>query len=188
MTKILIIPGSLRKESYNKKLAQLVQQQGSHLKVEMTLIDLKEFPLPLFDQDELDAHGFPKNVIKLQELIESHDGVIFITPEYNASISGALKNMIDWTSRSRNQDWRITCYNQKPIGLMSASVSYLGGIRALIHLRQILSCLNAMIIPEEKQIPLAHEVFDQAGQTEKHLQGIDRVIQALVSLIKKSNS
>src|SRR4051794_35159357 len=98
--RILAFAGSTRTESYNKKLVPIAVAGARAEGAEVTLIDLRDFPLPLFDQD-LEAQGTPANAGKLKELFLAHHGLLIASPEYNSSITAVLKNAIDWVSRGQ---------------------------------------------------------------------------------------
>ncbi|MCA9097099.1 MAG: NAD(P)H-dependent oxidoreductase, partial [Planctomycetaceae bacterium] len=98
MVRVLAFSGSLRKDSFNQKLVRIASEAAKQAGAEVTLINLSDYPLPVFDQD-LEAAGVPENVRKLKELFLSHDGLLIASPEYNSSVTAALKNAIDWVSR-----------------------------------------------------------------------------------------
>ncbi len=156
--KIVAIVGSLRKNSYNKLLLNAVK------KYKTDYLDIEEISignLPLYNQD------FEKNpsekVLNFVEAIRNSDGVLIITPEYNYSIPGVLKNAIDWASRSFNG--KKNAFFEKPVALMSASMGLFGGVRAQYHLRQIFVNLNAFVMNQpEFMLSSAHEKFDQNGE------------------------
>ncbi len=102
--KILAFGGALRRGSFNQKLATIAAQGAREAGAEVTLIALRDYPLPVFDGDLEDAEGMPENGKKLKALFRGHDGWIISTPEYNSSIPGALKNVIDWVSREETDD------------------------------------------------------------------------------------
>jgi NAD(P)H-dependent FMN reductase len=184
--KLLIIPGSLRKDSFNKKVAFHAEKIAKTVGFSTTLIDLKDFSIPLLDQDDSDFQPFPQDVLKMQKLMQEHDAFLFITPEYNASVPGVLKNLIDWTSRSSTKtEPNGFYYNGKIAALMSASPSIFGGMRALLHLRQILTILQTIVIPQEKTIPEAHKVFATDEGINQHLAGMEKTIKALFTATEK---
>lgn len=186
--KLLIIPGSLRKESFNKKMAAAAEQIAKKIGFTTTLIHLDEFEIPVLNQDDSDTKPFPQDVQKMHELFKSHDAFLFVTPEYNASIPGGLKNVIDWASRSQTPNTRSPCFINKVAAIMSASVSPYGGLRAISHLRQVLTILNVLVIPQEKTLPSAHEVFSSSSGIESHLKGMENVLSALFSLTSKTSN
>ena len=101
--KILAFAGSLRKDSFNKQLVKVAAEGARSTGVEVTLIDLKDFPLPVYDGDLEAAQGLPENVKKLKNLFLEYQGLLIALPEYNSSIPGGFKNMIDWISRTASK-------------------------------------------------------------------------------------
>lgn len=163
--KILVFAGSLRKDSYNKKLARIAAEDAKKAGAQVTYIDLADYPLPIYCEDLETNEGIPPNALKLKELFFNHDGFIICSPEYNSSISGVLKNTIDWISRpaSANEVY-LSCFTDKVALLLSASVGALGGLRGLVHLRAILQNIFMHVIPGQKCISKANEAFDDQGQ------------------------
>jgi chromate reductase len=137
MARILGIAGSLRKGSYNAALLKVAagsMPDGSSLEI----FDIST--IPLYNED-VRAQGFPAPVQQLREKIAAADGVLFATPEYNFSVSGVMKNVIDWASRPPDQP-----FNDKPVAVMGASAGALGTARAQYHLRQIGVFLNMRFV------------------------------------------
>src|SRR4029077_756455 len=97
--RILAFAGSLRSESFNKKLVRIAARAARDAGAEVTLIDLKDLPLPLFDQDLEAGQGMPENGAKLRQLFSDHDGLLIASPEYTSSVPPALTNFIDSVSR-----------------------------------------------------------------------------------------
>jgi len=98
MPGILAFAGSTRNSSFNKRLLHVAVGKARTLGAEMTLIDLKDFPMPLYDGDIEESYGLPENAVKLQQLMREHNGLLLACPEYNGSITPLLKNVIDWTA------------------------------------------------------------------------------------------
>jgi chromate reductase len=98
--RILAFAGGLRRDSYNKKLVKVAADAARRTGGEVTLIDLKDYPLPIYDGDIEAATGIPENGLKLKKLFIEHDGLLWSCPEYNSSITAVLKNVIDWVSRA----------------------------------------------------------------------------------------
>ena len=96
--RILAFAGSLRGESFNKKLVPIAARAARDAGAEVTPIDLRDFPLPLFDQDLEAGQGMPEDGTRLKKLFTEHDGLLVASPEYNSSVTAALKNVIDWVS------------------------------------------------------------------------------------------
>lgn len=160
--KIVALAGSLRKDSYNKRLVKIAAEGARKAGAEVTFLDLRDYPLPVFDED-LEAEGTPENALKLKEFLLAQQGLLISAPEYNSSITAALKNVLDWVSRPIPGKPRLACYVDKVAGIMAASPGALGGLRGLVHVRAILSNVGVLVLPEQTAIPLAHEAFDDHG-------------------------
>lgn len=161
--RILAFAGSLREQSYNKKLVRVAAAGAQAAGAEVTLLDLRDYPLPIFDEDLEAREGLPPNGRKLKDIFMAHDGLLISTAEYNSSLPAVLKNAIDWLSRPETGKPPLACFNDKVAGLMAASPGQLGGLRVLFHLRAILQNINVMVLPEMRAVPKAHEVFNQDG-------------------------
>lgn len=172
--KILAFAGSLRKESLNKKLVKIAMKGAQEAGAKVTYLDLKDYPLPLYDQEIEDSQGLPENALKLKALLLEHDGFIIACPEYNSSMPGVFKNMIDWTSRKATpNEVYLCCFIDKVVSLLSASPGALGGIRNLVHVRAMFSNLFSIVLPKQKCIPEAHEAFEANGDLKKKEQQQD---------------
>jgi NAD(P)H-dependent FMN reductase len=166
MTKprILAFGGSLRRESFNQKLATLAAAGARAAGAEVTLITLRDFPLPVFDADLEDASGLPDNAKKLKTLFREHHGLLISSPEYNSSISSSLKTVIDWVSRSESDDEpTLVAFTGKTAALCAASPGALGGLRGLVHVRAILGNLGVTVLPEQVTVSKAYEAFRPDG-------------------------
>jgi chromate reductase, NAD(P)H dehydrogenase (quinone) len=161
--KILAFAGSLRKDSLNKKALAIAVAGARKAGAEVTVVDLKDFGVPLYDGDIEAESGLPENAIKLQDLMLANDGFLIATPEYNSGISGTLKTYIDWTSRPHGDKKAGDCYGGKFAVLMSCSPGGLGGIRALPNVRTILASMGVHVLPDEFALGKAHEAFDENG-------------------------
>lgn len=162
--KILAFAGSTRTDSYNKKLVKIGAEGARAAGAEVTLIDLRDFAMPLYDGDMEAAGGLPENAKKLKRLMIDHHGFLLSCPEYNSSISAVLKNSIDWVSRTETDDEPdLVAFHGKTAALMSASPGALGGLRGLVHVRAILGNIGVHLIPDQISIPRAYEVFDENG-------------------------
>ena len=186
--RLLAFAGSLRAGSFNKRLVRIAAEAARAAGAEVTLIDLLDFPLPILNQDEEDAHGLPENAKKLKALFLSHHGLLIASPEYNSSLSGALKNVMDWVSRAESADEPpLAAYTGKTCALLGASPGALGGLRALVHLRAILGNIGVLVLPGQVCIPLADQAFEENGalkdgQKQKAVQALAR---ALVEVTRK---
>jgi chromate reductase, NAD(P)H dehydrogenase (quinone) len=159
--KILVIPGSLRTGSLNAKLAATIAAELAQAGAEVTRISLGDFPLPIYDGDLQAKSGVPKPAINLKRMMSSHHGVLIVTPEHNASIPSLLKNAIDWVSRIQNpHEARGEVFRDRAFAIASASGGRLGGARALMALRLILSACQAHVIPNQLSLSFAPEAYD----------------------------
>ncbi len=161
--KILAFAGSAREASFNKRMIRIAADGAREAGAEVTLIDLKEYPLPLFDQDEEAAYGLPPNARKLKDLFLSHQGLLIASPEYNSSISPLLKNTIDWVSRPVEGQQQLAEYAGKTAVIMSASPGGLGGLRGLVHVRAILGNIGVVVLPATLSISGAPKAFADDG-------------------------
>lgn len=161
--RILALAGSSRAGSHNQKLVNLAAQGASEFGAETTVLDLNDFPLPIFNQDLEAEHGLPESAVRLKEIFRAHHGLLIASPEYNSSITPLLKNTIDWLSRSAQGEPPLVAYNDKVAGIMAASPGGLGGLRGLVHLRSILQNIGVMVVPKQIAIAKAHEAFAEDG-------------------------
>jgi NAD(P)H-dependent FMN reductase len=161
--KILAFAGSTRTESFNKKLVRIAADAARKAGADVTLIDLRDFPMPFYDGDLEARDGQPDNAKKLKELMVGHHGFLISSPEYNSSVTGVLKNSIDWVSRPVPGEPPLVAFTNKTAALMSASPGQLGGLRCLVHLRSILGNINVLVIPDQLAVPRAHEAFNPDG-------------------------
>jgi chromate reductase len=163
--KIVAFAGSLRTGSFNKKLLAIAVDAARSAGAEVTGVDLRELALPLFDQDLEDASGLPDGAKKFKALLRASDGFLIASPEYNSSITGALKNAIDWASRAESDDEPpLVAFRGKCAALISASPGQLGGLRGLVTVRSILGNIGVLVLPDQVCISKAHEAFDDAGK------------------------
>jgi len=174
--KILAFAGSTRSASYNKLLVKIAAEGARAAKADVDVIDLRDFPLPLYDGDLEEKEGLPDAAKKLKVRLLQASGLLVSAPEYNSSISAVLKNAIDWASRTETEDEKtLVCFRGKAAALLSASPGGFGGMRGLVHLRSILGNIGVIVLPDQVSIPSAHEAFDSAGQL-KHEGKRDQVL------------
>jgi len=161
--KILVIPGSIRSKSHNARLAALAAKELTMADAEVSRISLLDYPLPLYDADQDMISGPPANATKLKKMMMAHHGVFIASPEYNASISPLLKNMIDWVSRVRERgEPPYAAFKGRVFALAAASTDAFGGLRGLLTLRQILELgCGALVIPEQLAVGNAEYAFDE---------------------------
>lgn len=161
--RILALAGSLRRDSHNKKVVRIAAEGARKAGAEVTFLDFKEFPLPIYDADQHEAEGFHPNAARLQEILLAHDGLLVSSPEYNGSLPAVLKNAFDWASRA-NGDLKLgAAFAGKVAAIMSSSPGSFGGIRCLGHLRDVLSILGCHVLPHEFAISSVHQNIDENG-------------------------
>jgi len=161
--KILAFAGSTRTDSFNKKLVRVAAAAAETAGAEVTFVDLRDLPMPLYDGDLETRDGLPKEAMRFKELLLAHQGLLIASPEYNSSISAVLKNAIDWASRPAPGEESLACFKGKVAGLMSASPGALGGLRGLVHLRAILGNIMVIVLPQQAAVGKAQEAFDANG-------------------------
>lgn len=161
--RILAFAGSTRVQSFNKRLAAAAAKGAEAAGAQVTLIDLRDFPLPLFDQDLEVADGLPENAAALRALFLGHNALLIACPEYNGSLPAVLKNTIDWVSRKQEGEVPLACFKNKVALILATSPGALGGLRALRHLQAVLMGMQVLVLPEQKAIPKAGEVFNDEG-------------------------
>ena len=186
--KILAFAGSTRTASYNKKLVHVAAEAARAAGAEVTVVDLRDYPLPLFDEDLETAEGLPENAKKLKALMRASDGFLISCPEYNSSITAVLKNTIDWASRAEGDDEPpLVAYKGKAAALLAASPGALGGLRGLVTVRSILGNIGVIVLPDQVAVPKAYEAFDEAGKLkeERTTKQVHGVATALVHFLKK---
>ncbi len=153
--RILAMSGSLRAGSYNSA-ALRVMKEIAPAGMAIDIFDLS--PIQLYNED-VKVKGFPPPVEDLRRRVKAADGILFATPEYNYSVSGVLKNTIDWVSRPPEQP-----FEGKPIGVIGASIGTFGTGRAQYHLRQMFVFMNGYVMNRpEVMIPQAQNKFDASG-------------------------
>jgi NAD(P)H-dependent FMN reductase len=160
---ILVFAGSIRRESVNRKLARVAAEAVASSGGRATLLELADFPMPLYNGDLEAESGPPDNAFRMQEIIAAHAGLIVVSPEYNHSIPALLKNALDWVSRTP----RIKGANPfagKVAGLMAASPGALGGLQGLDTVQRVLTTLGALVLPRLVAVPRADQVFDAEGR------------------------
>lgn len=171
--RILALAGSLRRESWNHRLVQVAADAAAAAGAQVTRIHLADFPLPVYDQDLEDASGLPEHAVRLKALFREHQGLLVGCPEYNGSITAALKNAIDWVSRPEADHPPLDCFAGRYVGLVAGSPGALGGIRGLVPVRTILSNIQCTVLGVQAAVPRVHEVMDADGSiTDERLRGM----------------
>jgi len=185
--RILAFAGSARAASLNRKLVRIAADGARAAGAEVTLVELADFPLPLYDGDLEAAEGLPANARKLKELFLAHQGLLIAAPEYNSSITPLLKNTIDWVSRSSTGEAPLACFDGKVAALMSASPGSLGGLRGLTVVRLCLSGIRVLVLPDQVAVPGAADAFAEDGRLkdEKRHAAVARLGATLAQAVAK---
>jgi NAD(P)H-dependent FMN reductase len=185
--KILAVAGSLRKESFNKKLIHIAAAQAREAGAEVTLVDLADFRMPVYDGDLEASEGVPETARKLRGMMLEHQGLLIASPEYNSSVSGAFKNVIDWVSRPDQGHGNTAAFQGKVAGIMSASIGGLGGLRGLVHLRSILGNVGVIVVPEQTAVSNAASAFEDSGELKdaKQTEAVKKVAVRVVTVLHK---
>lgn len=188
--KILAFSGSLRRGSYNQMLVRIAAAGARSAGAEVTELDLRELPLPVYDADLEARDGLPDNAKRLKDLMKAHAGFLIASPENNSSVSAALKNAIDWASRPEPGEPTLVCFRDKVAVIMSASPGGLGGLRGLVHLRSILGNISVLMLPDQKAIPGAGDAFDGNGSLKdaKQQEAIENLGAKLATVLAKLQS
>ena len=173
--KILAFAGSSRKDSFNKKVLAIAASGAQEAGASVTVVDLADYPMPLYNQDLEAEQGIPENALKFKKLLVEHDGFIIASPEYNSAFSPLLKNTIDWASRAESSDEpALLAYKGKTALILSASPGALGGMRGLVFLRMLLGNMGVTVLPDQQTIGQAFKAFNADGSLldEKKQQGL----------------
>ncbi|MCC6575076.1 MAG: NAD(P)H-dependent oxidoreductase [Planctomycetes bacterium] len=187
--KILAFSGSSRKDSFNKKLIAVGVAAAKAAGGDVTLIDLRELELPIYDGDLEKEKGLPAGAVRLKQLMLASHGLLISTPEYNSYFPPLVKNAIDWSSRPAPDKAisGLTPLADKVVGIMSASPGALGGMRSMLALRQQFSNVGTIVLPAMFSLARADEAFDDNGglKDEKHRASVEKLAQKLVTLATK---
>lgn len=177
----LLFSASLRAASLNTRLARLAEQIITKQGGQVDWAGMPEFDSPLYNQDVQDRDGLPPGAAEFCRRIEGSDALVIASPEYNASMPGTVKNLIDWASRKKPQP-----FNEHHALLLSASPSMVGGNRGLWSLRVPLEHLGARVYPDMFSLAQAHQAFDPQGRiANAELQGrFERTIAAFMDLVE----
>ena len=184
--RLLFFAGSAREGSYNKKLARLGRHVAEANGIEAVFVDLKDYPMPIYNGDLEAAEGQPENAHKFKALMAAHSGIFIASPEYNASITPLLKNTLDWVSHVREPGPSgPEVYKTRVFALGSSSNGGMGGLRSLTTVRQVLELgLGALVLPDRFAVPRAKEAYGEDG----HLKNKDQqeIFKALIQRLARA--
>lgn len=182
--RVLVFAASLRADSLNRKLADLAARVARQEGVVVDLADFREFDVPSYDGDLEEAEGNPAGALEFQRRILANDAFIIASPEYNASMPGIVKNLIDWTSRFRPQP-----FDGRHALLMSASPSMVGGNRGLWALRVPLEHLGTRVFPDMFSLSMAHKAFADDTLSDQRLQErFEKNLKAFLALVEAAKN
>ena len=187
---ILAFAGSTRTASYNKLMIRYAAKVAEEEGAQVTLVDLRDYPMPLYDGDLEASSGLPENALKFVDLMKAHQGFLINCPEYNSAITAVLKNTIDWVSRRQPDDPPLVAFRNKTAGLLAATPGSLGGIRTLVSVRTILGNLNVYVIPQQYGLAQAAGAFDEDGMLidETARSRVRAVVKQLVEVTRRLNA
>ena len=189
-TPLLVFAGSTRAQSFNRKLATVAAGIGREAGAAVTHIELADFDVPLYNAD-LEARGTPRDVVRLKELFFAHPAWVVVSPEYNGSYTGLMKNTIDWVSSPIKSDpnWSSGTkpFAGKVVGMLAASPGALGGLRSLSHLAPLLMNLQCWVAPRQFALSRAGEAFTPEGQlaAEPARENVRGVVEQVLWAAKK---
>lgn len=189
MTKILAFSGSTRRNSYNQAVVECAAQAAKDAGAEVTVINLADYAMPIFNEDEEAEYGIPERAQAFKQLMIEHDAILIASPEYNSSYPAVLKNAIDWASRKAGDEPVLAAYKQKVVGLMAASPGALGGMRVLVVLRMLMQNLSCIVAPAQVAVGNVADKLDESGaisdeKTKKQLANLAKQVVDLATKLK----
>jgi len=182
---LLVFAGSTRQKSFNRQLAQATAAIAREAGAQVTLLELSDFDIPLYNAD-LEAQGTPADVLRLKQILWEHPGWIICSPEYNGSYTALLKNTIDWASSpvAADPEWQdgVKPFRGKVVGMLSASNGRLGGLRSQSHLAPLLLNLECWLAPRGYALAGAAQAFDAQGALSEaaHRAGVQGVVDQVL--------
>lgn len=188
--RLLAFAGSLRQGSYNRRLIHVLADGARAAGAEVSLIELRDYPLPIYDGD-IESEGMPGTVRALQALMAEHDGLLISTPEYNGSMPALVKNTLDWISRPTAEGRSgVGLFQDKVAGIVSASPGPLGGLRSLLVLRDALSKLGLLVVPQQVAVGQAADKLPDYGilNDDRLRAGVHNVAAAVVRHARSTSS
>jgi chromate reductase, NAD(P)H dehydrogenase (quinone) len=187
--RLLFFAGSAREGSYNKKLARLARHIATANGIEGVFVDLRDYPMPLYDGDLEAEHGPPQKAAEFKALLGEYKGVFIACPEYNSSITPLLKNTLDWVTRVRAEgETGLEVYRSRVFAISGASPGYYGAMRSLLTVRQVLAVgVGATVIPQQLALPRANNAFEEDGSLKDEAQQkmLTGVVEALAVAAKR---
>ncbi len=182
-SKILVFAGSTREGSLNRKLARVAAAMLKQQDADVTLLDLRDFPMPIYDGDLEVFHGLPERAKALKETLRAHDAFVIASPEYNGSFSALVKNAIDWASRAEPGEKPAQVFRGKSAVLLATSPGPGASKRGLRHLRELLQMIGVEVAAQEFTIPKGSDAFTAEGELSRveDKERLKGVLSAVVS-------
>lgn len=187
--RILVFAGSARSGSFNKRLARLAAGRVEAAGGQATFIDLRDYPIPLYDGDLEREQGIPAPARHLKDVLAEHSGLIVVSPEYNGFITPLLKNTLDWLSRPDGDQDGLALFRNRVGCVLSASPGGLGGMRSLALARQLLTNLGVTVLPDQLGVSRAAKAFTDDGELADPgaRERLDQVCHRLVETLDRLN-
>ncbi|MFO7190523.1 MAG: NAD(P)H-dependent oxidoreductase [Pseudomonadota bacterium] len=184
--KILAFTGSGSRPSLNRQLLDVAVKEAVRAGAEVTVLDLLNYPVPIYTGELEAREGVPANARKLKAIFGEHEGLLIASPEHNGSIPALLKNALDWVSRPDLGQNGLVPYQNKVAALLSASPGNLGGLRGLMQLRHVLQSLGVLVQTKQYALARAHEAFDEEGRflNPRQHAAVVGVVQQLLTLVR----
>lgn len=185
MSELLFLSGSIRDGSINTKLARQAFMMAQSLGASARYVDLRDFPMDLYDGDVEADTGMPGSAQELKALFVACRGFFIASPEYNSALSPLLKNVLDWISRPHEKEEpALRAFQGKVAALAAASPGALGGLRGLVGVRSILGNVGVYVLPGQVTIPGAYEAFDAEDKLKDSVQekGLKALVENLIDV------
>ncbi|MFP1132944.1 NADPH-dependent FMN reductase [Asticcacaulis sp. W401b] len=189
MPQILVFAASVRSGSYNVKLASEAARRLVALGAEVTVLDLNDYEMPIYNGDLEARDGLPVAARELHDAFKTHQGIFIASPEYNANVSPILANLLVWVSRVHDNGGMAAAFATPIFAIGSASPGSFGGYRGLMALRNSLELqLAARVLPTMVAVGAAHDAFDEDGRLKSPIpdQMLDHVVSNLFAAVSKS--
>lgn len=178
---VLLFAGSLRQGSLNKKLVNETADIARKLGATVQLIELNDYPIPFYNGDEENSTGMPENAKKIRSLMKGSQVIFIASPNYNRSMPGVLKNLLDWASRNEMAQESYDAYQGKTFALMCSGPGGSGGVKGLDSVRQLLQTLKGNVLAEQFVLPHGNTAYD----LQNHLKDLETKM-LLENFIKKA--
>ena len=187
MPKIVAIAGSYREQSYNKRVLNAAVEGAREAGGDVTVLDLRDFKLPVYCADDVEREGFHPEATRLQDVFNDHQGFLIASPEYNGSVPGGFKNAIDWASRPNDKYKMYEVFRGRTAAIMTASPGQFGGLRCMAHLRGVLTIAGVTVLPTEIAVTFVDKKFDGDAaemNDEKTREMLKKLGNSLVDVLK----